>query len=395
MHEPKVIEYTNVHVDDTLANNVSIKTSVNVYSNKLNTKERSQKLHQILPVEKDFAENMSPVSDVVEENKDTPVSTTKSEKNESDIQKGEVDILENNPGMSKKETLPEDPVNGNGDANVVANQQHENTSIAGKEQAQTNNASTRSKSLKGVDNVRIEKHKVHVMNHDLVVSGVSVSEKKEKIIVTVEDINGNPIADGKPIKTVIIHTRSIGERKYAMKETQALEGKTTESKVITEMSDIEIKKFEEDWKDYWIPTITDEQIESGEFEKELKELEFKESAENVIVKNFEGKDVKMDSIERELAPQDLETSSQIGEKSKVVEEMEVTQIDESIRMEEIEESAIETFVKENPLKVFGLAMLYIALISMLFSSSFLPEYPPCSWFKCILECIEQANAGES
>merc|ERR1712179_658071 len=293
MHEPKIIEYTNVHVDDTLANNVSIKTSVNVYSNKLNTKERSQKLHQILPIEKDFAENTSPVSDILEENKDSLGSNTKSEKNESDNQKSKV-ILDNNQVMAKKEALSEDPMNGNGDANAVASQQDEKMGIAEKDQTQTNNASKRSKSLKGVDNVRIEKHKVHVMNHNLVVSGVSVSEKKEKIIVTVEDINCNPIADGKPIKTVIIHTRSIGERKYAMKETQAIDGKTTESKVITEMSDIEIKKFEEDWKDYWIPTITDEQIESGEFEKELKELEFKESAENVIVKNFEGKDVKMD-----------------------------------------------------------------------------------------------------
>jgi len=266
--------------------------------------------------------------------------------------------------------------------------------IAAIEQVETNDASTRSKSLKGVDNVRIEKHKVHVMNHDLVVSGVNVSEKKERIIVTVEDINGNPIAEGKPIKTVIIHTRNIGERKYSMKETQDIDGKTTDSKVITEMSDTEIKKFEEDWKDYWIPSITDEQIESGEFEKELKELELKESTENVIVKKSEGKEVKMESIERALAPEDLEISTQKSEKSIVVEATEVEQIDESIRMEEIEESGIENFVKEHPLKVFyfGVAMLIIAL--MVFQCCFLPEYPPCTWFKCILECIEQANAGE-
>merc|ERR1719251_633728 len=129
------------------------------------------------------------------------------------------------------------------------------------------------------------------MNDDLVISGVNVSEKKERIIVTVEDINGNPIAEGKPIKTVIIHTRNIGERKYSMKETQDIDGKTTDSKVITEMSDTEIKKFEEDWKDYWIPSITDEQIEYGEFQNELQEIDIKEAKENMSSKNYEKQEI--------------------------------------------------------------------------------------------------------
>jgi len=111
MTEPKVTEYTNVHVDDALSNNVSIKTSVNVYSNKLKTKERSQTQHQVLPVEKDFAENTSPASDIIEENKDILISHTKSEKNEIDIQKSKVDIPENNQGIAEKEAISDDPMN--------------------------------------------------------------------------------------------------------------------------------------------------------------------------------------------------------------------------------------------------------------------------------------------
>jgi len=41
-----------------------------------------------------------------------------------------------------------------------------------------------------------------------------------------------------------------------MKETQDIDdGKAIDSKVVTEMSDAAIKKFEEDWKNYWIPKI--------------------------------------------------------------------------------------------------------------------------------------------
>merc|ERR1712025_499633 len=105
-----------------------------------------------------------------------------------------------------------------------------------------NDPSVKSKSLKRLNNVRIERHKVHVMDHNLILSGVSVCERKEKTIVTVEDINGNQIADGNPIKTTFVHTRSIGERKYAMKETKDINGKVTDSKVIPEMSDAEIRK---------------------------------------------------------------------------------------------------------------------------------------------------------
>jgi len=179
-----------------------------------------------------------------------------------------------------------------------------------------------------------------------------------------------------------------------MKETKDINGKVTDSKVITEMSDEEIKKFEEDWKDYWIPTITDEQIESGEFENELNALTGKEPTESVKVNMAEDKEIKRQSIERESAIEDLDISSGSKEKSLIVDRIETADILTSIDEEEMEESAIEAFVMEHPLKVFyfGLAMLITAV--MVFQCCFLPQYPPCSWIKCILECVREANEGE-
>merc|ERR1712165_403929 len=83
------------------------------------------------------------------------------------------------------------------------------------------------KSGSGMGSARIEKHKVHVMEHNLVVSGVKVSEKKERITVTLEDINGNALEDGKPIKTIVTHSRTIGDRKYLMQNILHTNGESS------------------------------------------------------------------------------------------------------------------------------------------------------------------------
>ena len=46
----------------------------------------------------------------------------------------------------------------------------------------------------------------------MVVSGGNVSGRKERVVVTCEDIHGNTISDGKPFRTMIVHTR-IKKRK--------------------------------------------------------------------------------------------------------------------------------------------------------------------------------------
>merc|ERR1712080_473349 len=181
-----------------------------------------------------------------------------------------------------------------------------------------------------------------------------------------------------------------------IKNIQDIVGKATDSKVITEMSDDELKKFEEDWKLYWIPSITDEQIESGEFETELNELELKESDEKLSLKETEKKELQMESLQRLSESKDV--SSKNDEEPNVVQaqEVDICSTDEFLldKHKVAEDSPVENFVKKHPLKVFyfGLAMLIIAIL--VFQCCFLPEYPPCSWFKCILECIEKASLGE-
>jgi len=71
-----------------------------------------------------------------------------------------------------------------------------------------------------------------------------------------------------------------------------------------------------------------------------------------------------------------------------------TQNCESYDTEVIGANAIEAIVKAHPLKVcyFCLSMFVIGL--MVFQCCFLQECPPCSWFKCILKCIEEANEAD-
>jgi len=96
----------------------------------------------------------------------------------------------------KNECPPGELINGNGDINELEKQQIFDMNASKQNTVEVKNPSVKSKSLKRLDNVRIEKHKVHVMDHNLIVSGVSVCERKERTIITVEDINGNQIADG-------------------------------------------------------------------------------------------------------------------------------------------------------------------------------------------------------
>jgi len=372
MPEPKITEYTNIHVDDSLVNNVTVKTSVNVYKAEPKAGDGLSKQHQVMYIEKDLAENEKDASlNAQEENKD---------------------VVTDNRSKSQQVSVKAS-INGGDDVKDNSDQQHENVGVTMEKEADKKECSSVLKGNENSGNIRIENHNVHVMEHNLVVSGVNVSERKERVIVTCEDIHGNTISDGKPIRTMIVHTRTIGDRKYAMKETQDVDGKITDSKVLTEMSDIEIKKFEEDWKVYWIPTITDAQIESGEFEKELKKLEDNEPTENIIIENSEAKEVQVESAERVMSLNDSNSTREKNDFTSVGQEAE-TKVCESYDTKVIEVNAIEAIVKAHPLKVFYFCLAMFVIALMVFQCCFLQECPPCSWFKCILKCIEEANEAD-
>merc|ERR1712198_230457 len=111
-------------------------------------------------------------------------------------------------------------------------------------------------------NMRIEKHRLSVCEYKLVVNEMKFCERKEKVEVYLIDIN---IAEdeGTLVKNIIFHTRSIDERIYSTKTTTGPNGDIIDSEVITELSDNEVQAFEHDWKQFWIPQITDEEIEKA------------------------------------------------------------------------------------------------------------------------------------
>jgi len=297
--------------------------------------------------------------------------------------------------------------------------------------------------------LRVEKHKVHVITHDLVVSGIKVSKKKKKITVTQEELDGNPLADGKPIKTITEHSKTIEDRTYTIRKVRNIDGKITDYQVNlnfetpnSSMSDFcgpvnldnyaiieeviggeihfhilsgentaRVKKFEEDWNAYWIPTITNEQIESGEFQKVIQETRENELSEKITFKETEGQESDIEDVNgafevtvtnSQMCPSmevaALPTSSvhEITTKSEenfvFFEDVGITEKQNSVNAEQevIGDSPIETFVKDHPLEVFyfGITMLLMAII--VFQCCFLPEYPACNWFNCILECMKNA-----
>lgn len=102
----------------------------------------------------------------------------------------------------------------------------------------------------------IENHKVVVMEHDLVVDGTSLSERKQLTDVQTEDGSAPP-------RSIMVHTRKIGDRSLEVKEVR-VDGEVKETTISTEMSNKEVKKFQKEWQEKWCPTITDEQIANNE-----------------------------------------------------------------------------------------------------------------------------------
>lgn len=107
----------------------------------------------------------------------------------------------------------------------------------------------------------VERHKIVLLEHELIVGGNLLRETKQFATVTAEDPDANE-------ETTLIHTRIIGSRMYQVKEVR-VSNVTMETQVDTAidgagnkkrpMVDSEMKKFKDDWLRMWNPTITDEQ----------------------------------------------------------------------------------------------------------------------------------------
>ena len=92
----------------------------------------------------------------------------------------------------------------------------------------------------------IENHHESI-THELWIDGHHFIEKKQKHLI---HTNGND-------KTlVLVHIRSIDEKSYKVTEINNGEDDALERQVESDMTEEEVKQFEEDWTNLWDPRIT-------------------------------------------------------------------------------------------------------------------------------------------
>ena len=93
----------------------------------------------------------------------------------------------------------------------------------------------------------LENHVTTTTVHEtLTVNGYHLVDKKQQTLVDPK------ASDNSPKMTIIIHSRSIDDRSYAV-QWYHTEGNDEERKVETEMTQEEVQRFEEDWCTLWNP----------------------------------------------------------------------------------------------------------------------------------------------
>ena len=123
-----------------------------------------------------------------------------------------------------------------------------------------------------------ENHKIITVEHELYYEGHFLSERKQMIIEDSDndgelELITNFCCDGpensnNEKRISLVHLRQIDEKCYKVTDDflKGHECQTKEEyrfrKVDTEMTDDEVKQFEEDWKNFWDPEITKKMIEN-------------------------------------------------------------------------------------------------------------------------------------
>ena len=89
-------------------------------------------------------------------------------------------------------------------------------------------------------------HRSVLLDHEMVVDGVSLRERKE--------LNNITDDEGNQEKSVLIHTRYIGDKKYEVQKVE-VDGDIVEETIETNLPDEEIGKFKEEWEEKWKPSL--------------------------------------------------------------------------------------------------------------------------------------------
>ena len=97
--------------------------------------------------------------------------------------------------------------------------------------------------------MRVDKHRLTVCEHRIIVNQMKLCERKEKTEVYLIDINGG---ESKEIlvKYIILHTRSIDERAYSTETTEGPDGDIIDFQVITDLSEFQVKGFDKIGKSF-------------------------------------------------------------------------------------------------------------------------------------------------
>ena len=93
----------------------------------------------------------------------------------------------------------------------------------------------------------LENHVITTTVHEtMMVNGYHLVDKKEQTLVDPK------ASDNSPKMTIIVHSRSIDDRSYAV-QWITTEGEDEIRIVETEMTQEEVLRFEEDWRTLWNP----------------------------------------------------------------------------------------------------------------------------------------------
>ena len=102
----------------------------------------------------------------------------------------------------------------------------------------------------------MEKQIVETTEQELRVDGHHLIDKKQKSFIDANAL-GNFYEAGMFFETmVVVHTRTIDEKSYKVTQIHTGEDEALERQVETDMTEDEVKQFEEDWTNLWNRTLT-------------------------------------------------------------------------------------------------------------------------------------------
>lgn len=90
-----------------------------------------------------------------------------------------------------------------------------------------------------------EVHRSIMMDHEMVVDGVVLRERKE--LVNAKDEKGLATS-------TLVHSRAIGDRRYVVKQS-ALDDNVENEIIETDMTNDQVEEFKKEWELKWNPSI--------------------------------------------------------------------------------------------------------------------------------------------